>query len=126
MAGVARSLPRLLLISAAMLAVLVPAPMVGATAPPDTSVSSSSSAPPDTINDFIPEDVDLGDCISALPRPECGTDSKGDWRFYVVMGVMLAGMGFIAWRITKGVRARDRAMMPDPQPSTPADDLAPK
>jgi hypothetical protein len=115
---VTRSSRRLLVVIAALIAFLGVAPHVAAEAPPD-----SVPAAPVTINEFIPEEVDLGDCISSVPRPECGSDNKGDWRFYAVMGVMVAGMGFIAWRIARGVRARDRALDPQRQPvATPTDD----
>ena len=55
--------------------------------------------PPDTINEFFPEQRSLGDCLSSLPKPDCGSSARGGWRQTVVLVAILAGLGFIAWRI---------------------------
>jgi hypothetical protein len=61
-------------------------------------------------NDFLPEDENLSSCIGTLQRPDCGSKSKGGWRMYLTFAVLMSGMAFIGWRITKGVRARDRVV----------------
>ncbi len=67
-----------------------------ATAPDD--------APPPTINEFIPEDRAIGDCISALPKPGCGSEARGGWRQSLILLAILGGLGFIAWRVVRSAR----------------------
>ena len=73
----------------------------GATAPP---------APPDTIpttdNEFLPEDEDLSDCVSALPHPDCGSEARGGWRQALVLVAIGLALAFIVWRIIRNVRRR--------------------
>lgn len=64
-----------------------------ATAPDDTTPTG------DTINEFFPEERSLGDCLSSLPKPDCGSDARGGWRQTIVLAVIVAGLAFIAWRI---------------------------
>jgi len=66
---------------------------LAATSPDDTTPTAV------TINEFFPEDRSLGDCISSLPRPDCGSDARGGWRQTLVFVAILAGLAFIAWRI---------------------------
>lgn len=70
-------------------------------------------------NEFLP-DENLSACVGTVQRPDCGSKSKGGWRMYLTFAVLLGGMGFIGWRITKGVRARDavvnRIDEPAPEP----------
>lgn len=63
-------------------------------------------------NPFIPEDANIGDCVSSVPRPQCGSDQQGGWHQYLTMLVLLLGTVFIGWRIARGVRSRDRSMTP--------------
>lgn len=63
------------------------------TSPDDTTPTG------DTINEFFPEDRALGDCLSSLPKPGCGSEARGGWRQSLVFVVILAGLAFIAWRI---------------------------
>jgi hypothetical protein len=67
-----------------------------------------ATIPPTTIaeNPFVPENENIGDCVSALPRPECGSEARGGWRQALVFGVVLAGGAFIAWRVVRNVRRR--------------------
>lgn len=58
-------------------------------------------------NPFIPEDVNIGDCVSALPRPGCGNEIRGDSHAMLTFGVLMAGLAFIGWRIARSVRRRD-------------------
>jgi hypothetical protein len=72
---------------------------------------SEPPPPPVTDNAFIPEDRDLGECITAVPKPGCGSEARGDWHQGVVLAVMVAGLVVVGWRIVRGVRRRD------PQPT---------
>ena len=67
--------------------------------------------PPVTDNAFIPEDRELGECITAVPKPGCGSEARGDWHQGVVLAVIVAGLIVIGWRIVRGIRHRD------PQPT---------
>lgn len=58
-------------------------------------------------NDFLPEDQNIGTCIGAVDRPDCGSKSKGGWRMYLTFAVLILGMGFIGWRIARSIKARD-------------------
>ncbi|MFN6121473.1 MAG: hypothetical protein ACK5CE_17840 [Actinomycetes bacterium] len=58
-------------------------------------------------NPFIPENVNIGDCVSALPRPGCGNEIRGDSHSMLTFGVLMAGLAFIGWRIARSVRRRD-------------------
>ncbi len=70
-------------------------------------------------NVFLPEGENLSDCIGAVERPNCGSSAKGGWRQYTVMGVLVAGLAFVGWRISLGVRARDAVVNKVPQEPTP-------
>jgi hypothetical protein len=107
--GVARFLHALVLV----LVLLVPAPVAGASSLVGASSAPPSTAPPST--GFVDSTLDLSRCLSALPPPECDTEHKGDWHIYAVMGVLVAGLGFIGWRIGRAIRARDRALDPGPR-----------
>ncbi|MFZ9628241.1 MAG: hypothetical protein ACO3C1_02705 [Ilumatobacteraceae bacterium] len=89
------------------------------TAPGATAAGTDTSV---VDNVFIPEDQDLGNCVSTLPRPGCGSDARGGWRQYLTMGVLVAGLAFVGWRISIGVRARDAVVnRPADGTSTPDD-----
>lgn len=62
-----------------------------------------------TVNEFLPTDRDLSECISALPKPGCGSDARGGWRQTAIFGLVLAGLGFIAWRVIVGARRQPPA-----------------
>jgi hypothetical protein len=79
--------------------------------------------PPATVNDFIPEDRDLSECISSLPKPGCGSDARGGWRQGVVLALVLGGMLAIGVRVAVAVRRRDRALTAEAE--TPADPRVP-
>jgi len=55
-------------------------------------------------NEFIPENVNLSDCISGVPRPGCGSEARGGWRQSLVFVAMAAGLAFIGWRIIRSAR----------------------
>ncbi len=65
---------------------------------------SDANTPTVTSTDFIPEERDLSDCISAIPKPGCGSEAKGGWRQMLVFGLVISGVGFIGWRIVAGAR----------------------
>lgn len=77
--------------------------------------SPSSSTPPPTTpsgpvatNDLMPERNDLGNCVGTVESANCGSKARADGHTYLVFLALAAGIGFIAWRVARGVRARDR------------------
>jgi hypothetical protein len=84
--------------------VLAGAPAAAAAEPP-----SPSPEPPATVvdNPFIPEDQNLSDCISALPRPGCGSEAHGGWRQALIFGLIVVAGAVIAWRLVRSLRRRD-------------------
>jgi hypothetical protein len=83
-----------------------PAGSVSAATPSTTPPTTVESAPADTINEFLPEDRSIGECISAVPKPGCGSDARGGWHQYLVAIAMLAGLVVVGWRVVAGVRRR--------------------
>lgn len=83
--------------------------------PPRTSAVVVATAPATgnttgfADNPFIPEDANIGDCVSSLPRPGCGTEASTSGKTALTFGVLMAGMAFIGWRVARGVRQRDRS-----------------
>jgi hypothetical protein len=77
--------------------------------------------PESTLNEFIPEDKPISECISAAPKPDCGRDN--DWHQIAVMAVLAAGLTFVGWRIVKGLRrtVQDTAAASDDTRSEPPD-----
>ncbi len=73
------------------------------------SVATEPPPPPVTDNEFIPEGRDLSECITAVPKPGCGSEARSDWHQGLVLGVMIAGLVVIGWRIVRGVRHREAA-----------------
>jgi hypothetical protein len=76
---------------------------------------SLAATVPDTLPDanvYIPDDRDLSDCLSSLPKPECGSEDRGGAAQLITFGVLMVGMAFIGWRIYLGVRRRDRSSTP--------------
>ena len=71
--------------------------------------STEPPPPPVTDNEFIPEGRDFSECITALPKPDCGSAARSDWHQGLVLGVMIAGLIVIGWRIVRGVRRREAA-----------------
>lgn len=79
-----------------------------ATATTEPIAPTDDSAPPVTVNDFLPEEENVGTCIGTLERPGCGSKAKGDFRQYLTFLALALGLGFIGWRITIAIRKRDR------------------
>jgi hypothetical protein len=73
---------------------------------PAGAVAAAGDPPPpaDTVNEFIPEDRELSECISALPKPGCGSEARGGWRQVLVLVAILVALAFIAWRILRAAR----------------------
>jgi hypothetical protein len=90
------------------LATLLPGAVAGAATAPSPPDQPTASTVLD--NPFLPENTaaNISDCISALPRPECGSKERGGWRQGVLFGVVIAGLAGIGLRIGLGVRRRDR------------------
>jgi hypothetical protein len=61
-------------------------------------------------NPFFPDDTttNITDCVSALPRPECGSSERGGWRQGVLFGIVAAGLAAIGLRIGWAIHRRDR------------------
>jgi len=76
-----------------------PASAAGEPPPPPSTIATSD-------NDFVPVDEELTECISALPPPTCGSESRGGWRQTLVFVLVGIGLAFIAWRIVRSVRRR--------------------
>jgi hypothetical protein len=74
------------------------------TRPPDATQTVT------TDNEFIPEDRNLSECISAVPKPGCGSKERGGWRQALVFAVVVAGLLVIAVRIGVAIRRRDCAL----------------
>jgi hypothetical protein len=87
----------------------------------DGDTSDDTTRP--TINEFFPEERPLGDCLSSLPKPDCGSEARGGWPQTVVFVAIIAGLAFIAWRIVAGSRRARRTGSPRPDrqvtPGTP-------
>lgn len=75
-------------------------------------------------NDFLPEDQNIGTCIGAVDRPDCGSKSKGGWRMYLTFAVLIGGMGFIGWRIARSIKARDAVVNAGTEDGAPRQPVA--
>jgi hypothetical protein len=60
-------------------------------------------------NPFIPEDRNLSDCLSSIPKPGCGSEARGGPLQLATFGILMAGMAFIGWRVFRAVKRRDDA-----------------
>ncbi len=63
-----------------------------------------ATPPPAPTNDFLPEDRSIGECISAVPKPGCGSEARGGWRQSLVLLAILVGLALIVWRIVASAR----------------------
>ena len=59
-------------------------------------------------NPFFPDDttVNVTDCVSALPRPNCESEAREDWRQWAVFGAVAAGLAAVGVRLVMAVRRR--------------------
>lgn len=109
LAGLLRPVVAAVLVVATVLVVAMASPSdppAAAHAAPTTTVAR---APSTTVldNPFLPEERNLSDCVSAIPKPGCGSEARGGWRQTLVFGVMALGLLVIAWRIATGMRRRE-------------------
>ncbi|HEY4610153.1 MAG TPA: hypothetical protein VIH06_13145 [Ilumatobacteraceae bacterium] len=101
---------RILAVAIAATGLLIPSGRAAATAattiPPNTG--------PVATNDLLPENNDVTNCIGTAEPANCGSKARADGHTYLVFLALVLGMGFIGWRIWRGVRARDNANKPVP------------
>lgn len=69
-----------------------------------TVAEPTPTPPPVTFNEFLPEERAIGDCISAIPKPGCGSEARGGWRQTLVLLAILVGLALIVWRVVAGAR----------------------
>ncbi len=67
--------------------------------------SPPETPPPSTLNVFYPEERALSDCLSAVPKPGCGSEARGGWRQTTIFGLIIGAFAFIIWRIVRSARA---------------------
>jgi len=70
-------------------------------------------------NDFLP-DKNLGDCVNTNEQPNCGSAAKGTKGMYFTFAALILGLGFVMWRISLSVRARDAVVNAEPSDETSA------
>jgi hypothetical protein len=120
---------RVFALAATLLIVVPPSGRSAAESAPPVAVSatvvaasSDDSTPTDaTINEFYPEDRSLGDCLSSLPKPGCGSEARGGWRQTLVLIAILSGLAFITWRIVAQSRAARSTAAPSSSGPTSSD-----
>ena len=102
------------LVAAAIATMTLPSTHVEATAPPGTVVADTVVADnaPTATNDLLPDANDLNNCVGTAEPANCGSRARADGHTYLVFLALAAGLGFIGWRIGRGVKARDRATKP--------------
>lgn len=84
-----------------------------ASTPPFVETAVVESTVPGALdNEFVPVDRDISECISAIPKPGCGSEARGGWRQGLVLVAILAGLALIAWRIVAGARKARRVESP--------------
>ncbi len=98
-------------VAAVFLVLLLALPVSGsvALASTDEEPPPTVESPATTVNDFIPEDQNLSDCLGALERPGCGSESRGGWRQTVTFSVMALGLVVVFGRIFWSVRRNQRS-----------------
>lgn len=94
---------------AALALVVVPGVVVGpgVVVVPAAAIAAPASAtvpPTDTTNPYLPEGVNIGDCLSSMPRPDCGSQARGGVAQWSVLVVLVGGLAFIGWRVVRGAR----------------------
>ncbi|NBU94441.1 MAG: hypothetical protein EBS20_00870 [Actinobacteria bacterium] len=110
-----RFLARLLVASAAMIAALLPAATVTA----QDNDGSDTDVTTVTVNDFVPTERDLSECISAVPKPGCGSEARGGWRQTAIFALVVGGLAFIGWRVVAGARKNLAASNSSAEPDSP-------
>jgi len=98
-----------------MIAALLPAATVTAQ-DNDGSVTDVTTV---TVNDFVPTERDLSECISAVPKPGCGSEARGGWRQTAIFALVVGGLAFIGWRVVAGARKNLAASNSPAEPDSP-------
>jgi hypothetical protein len=93
----------------AIATVALPSNHIEATAPPTTVVADNA---PVATNDLLPDAKNLSGCVGMNEPANCGSRARADGHTYLVFLALAAGLGFIGWRIGRGVKARDRLSKP--------------
>jgi hypothetical protein len=88
--------------------------LLTAMAPSMHAVATTPPIAPPVTNDLLPENNSLDNCVGTAERANCGSRNRADGHTYLVFLALAAGLGFIGWRIARGVRARDNAHEPTP------------
>lgn len=91
---------------ATVLALLVLAAPASAASGSGDETGDDTTRP--TINEFFPEERSLGDCLSSLPKPDCGSEARGGWAQTTVFVLIIVGLAFIAWRVVASSRRARR------------------
>ncbi len=75
----------------------------------DTALAADTATPGTGLatNDFIPDAENVSSCVGTNEGPNCGSKSKGGYHLYLVFAALAGGVGFIGWRVSRGIRARD-------------------
>ncbi len=105
-----RVIVRRFLVAAAAVAALVLSIPATALASPATTVPQQSVTQTTALGDnsFIPENVNFGDCVSSMPRPDCGSASQGGFHQLATFAVLMLGMAFIGLRVAYSMRRNAR------------------
>lgn len=68
--------------------------------------TAGAEEPPVTVNEFLPEERNLGDCVGALERPGCGSEARGGWRQTLVFVAVAGGLALVLGRVAWATRRR--------------------
>ncbi len=60
--------------------------------------------PPIATNEFFPETANITDCLGALERPGCGSESRGGWGQTLTLLALVGGLTVVFGSIARGVR----------------------
>jgi hypothetical protein len=110
----ARWLAPILLLASIVIAVTFGVPTARADAfwepRPAAMTATVPEPPPDTPNEFLPDERNLSDCVGVLEKPGCGSKERGGTMMNAVFLIVIGGMAFIFWRIIIGVRKNRAAL----------------
>jgi hypothetical protein len=103
------------LLRAFLVGLVLTATTAAGLAPSASAAAPDPTSPPVSVNPFIPEDRSISECVSALPKPGCGSEERGGVHQYLVLAALVGGLSFVGWRIVAGTR-RNRPTPPSPAP----------
>ncbi len=75
---------------------------------PTTVSATAPTTPPTEPQITLAGGKSLTECISANPKPGCTTRRETDGHQVAVLAVLAAGITFVGWRISRGVRRNRR------------------